>query len=156
MFETRDIPLSDLPEGEGPPIFMTAKHGHWTRLGFGQGQLVPFSGEPGGAYAFGLVKSVVVIWVYLPPDGPGRAYCYHAPLGLLAPRIHQVALAGLECDEHYAAFLHVVIASGRDVTPEEEAAIVRFGVHPDRVYAYSNAWLSQFGVSNAGCVGEAG
>ena len=117
MFETRDIPLHDFPEGEGPPIFMTAKHGTWARLGFGQGQLVRFSEEPEGAYAFGLVKSVVVIWVYLPPDAPGRAYCYHAPLGALTPRVHHMALAELECGEHPSAFLYAVVASERVALP---------------------------------------
>ncbi|MEJ2206255.1 MAG: hypothetical protein P8170_19360 [Gemmatimonadota bacterium] len=156
MFETRDLPFHELPEGEGPPILLTAKHGDWTRLGFGQGRLVRFSEDPGGAFAFGLLQSVVLIWVYLPPDEPGRAYCYHAPLGPLTPQIHRAALAALECAEHAHAFLHVVIASGREITPEEEAAVLRFGVRADRVYTYSNALLSQFGVSHAGCVGEAG
>ena len=92
MFETRDLPFHDLPEGEGPPILLTAKHGDWTRLGFGQGRLVRFSEDPGGAFAFGLLQSVVLIWVYLPPDEPGRAYCYHAPLGPLTPQIHRAAV----------------------------------------------------------------
>lgn len=156
MFETRDVPFQDLPEGEGPPILMTAKHGDWARLGFGQAHLVRFSEELGGAFAFGLLKSVVVIWVYLPPAEPGRAYCYHAPLGALGPQVHQTALAMMECGKHHHAFLHVVIASGREIGTEEENAVIRFGVHPDRVYTYSNALLSQFGVSNSGCVGEAG
>jgi hypothetical protein len=156
MFETRDIPFRDFPQGEGPPVFMTAKHGRWERLGFGQGRLVPFSGEPGGAFAFGLVKSVVVIWVYLPPDEPGRAYCYHSPLGALTPQVHHEALARLDCGEHHQPFLYVVLGSGRKVTLEEESAVLRFGVHADKVFTYSYALLSQFGVSTAGCVGEAG
>ena len=156
MFEKRDVPFLEFPRGEGPPILMSVKYGSWARLGFGQGHLVPFSGEAGGAFAFGLTKSVVVIWVHLPREGEGGAYCYHAPLGPLTPRAHSEALRQLDCGEHASECLYVVLASGREVTPDEEASVLHFGIHADKIFTYSNALLSQFGASSSGYVGEAG
>jgi len=150
------VPFLDFPHGAGPPVLMSVKHGDWTRLGFGQGHLVPFSGEPGGAFAFGLTNSVVAIWVHLPRTGDGGAYCFHVPLGPISPLAHAAAIQRLGCGEHALDRLYVVLASGREVTPEEESAVLHFGVHADKVFTYSNALLCQFGASGVGVVGEAG
>jgi hypothetical protein len=155
LFERRDVPFREFPEGAGPPILMSAKHGEWRRLGFGEAQAVEFGDEPGGAFAFGLIGSVVVIWMYLPEGGPGRAYCYHAPAWPLSPQVHAAALRSLECAGQYQHHLYVVLASGREITRREEAAVLQLGIHDDKLFTYSNALLAQFGVSNRGLVGEA-
>jgi hypothetical protein len=69
---------------------------------------------------------------------------------------HAAAIQGLGCGEHALDRLYVVLASGREVTPEEESAVLHFGIHADKVFTYSNALLSQFGASGLGVVGEAG
>lgn len=155
LMERRDVPLHEFPRGEGPPIFVTAKHGVWQRLGFGQGQLVPFTGELGGAYAFGLIRSMVVIWIHVPPGRPGTAYCYHAPLGPLDGRIHAQAVSAIECGQHCEDHLYVVLASARDVTQEEEGYFLQRGVHPEKVITYSNCLIPQFGIGHSGFFGEA-
>ncbi len=155
IFERRDVPFRQFPEGEGAPLLMSAKHGEWRRLGFGEAHRVDLGDESGGAYAFGLIRSLVVILVYLPDGGPGRAFCYHAPLGPLSPQIFAAALESLECTGQYQHHLYVVLASGRDVTREDETAVLQLGVHDDKLFTYSNALLAQFGVSSRGFVGEA-
>ena len=156
LFETRDVPLADFPEGEGPPVLMSAHRGEWSRLGFGESALVEFGDEPGGAFAFGLVRSVVVIWIYMPEDGPGRAYCYHAPVGPLGHHLHAMARTRLDADPARPERVYGVLASARPVTPVEEAAMLAGGIHDDKLFVYSGAYLAQFGVSSAGTVGEAG
>ncbi len=150
------MPFLDFPVGEGPPLLLSANRGRWDRLGFGQARLVEFGSDPGGAFAFGLVDSVVVIWMHLPEFGPGGAYCYHAPLGPIGTHVQARAVMELGCDPGRPDRLYAVIASGRDVTADEERVLLQAGIHDDKLFVYSGAFLSQFGVSSVGIVGEAG
>lgn len=94
--------------------------------------------------------------MYLPETEPGRAFCYHAPLGPIATHMQSVAMAELGCDPGRPDRLYAVVASGREITPGEEAALLAGGIHDDRLFVYSGALLAQFGVSSVGVVGEAG
>jgi hypothetical protein len=157
MFERRDIPFLDFPAGEGPPLYMTISRGEWHRLGPGQAHAVSLE-EPegeGGAFAFGLSTTVAVVWIHTPPDGPGVAYCYHAPPGPLDARAHEVALAAVGCARIESEHLYVVVAAMHRLTTEDEGFFLAQGVRTDRLFTYSNSFLPQFGVSAQGYVGEA-
>ncbi|MDH3457703.1 MAG: hypothetical protein OER90_12770 [Gemmatimonadota bacterium] len=155
LAERVDTHIEDFPQGDGPPLYLTTKYGAWKRLGPGQGHLVPVGRPEGGAFAFGLTTTAVFIWAYLPADAPGSAYCYHGPRGPVDPRIHTTALAQVGCRNVGSSDLYVVIASHRGVESFEERFFLDQGVQEDRVFAYSNCLLSQFGISATGCVGEA-
>ena len=155
MFERRDIPFRDFPAGEGPPIYMSISRGEWHRLGPGQGQAVSMDDPEGGAFAYGLVTTIAVVWIHAPPVGPGVAYCYHAPPGPLDARAHEVALGTVGCARSDSEHLYVVLAARRELTQDEERFFLGQGVRSDRLFTYSNLFLPQFGISAQGYVGEA-
>ena len=157
VFQKRDISIPLFPIGEGSPIFLSIRGSAWVRLAPGQGTILSFDGEDGGAFAWGVTTTLVAIWVYSPPQGVERAYCHHLSTGPIDPLVHQAALAELGCgptaDPHR---LRVLLAGRREVVESDERPFLRLGVRPDRLITYSNAFLTQFGVSRRGCVGEAG
>jgi hypothetical protein len=156
MFQTRDIPVSKFPEGEGPPVYITVRGPDWTRLAPGQGALVPHSGGHGGAYAWGLVKTVVAVWIHMPSDGPAASYCQHLLPGRLVPGLHDRACAEIGWTERReASSLWVVLGSHMASTEAYEEAFLGLGVLDNRLLVYVNASVPQFGVSARGCVGEA-
>lgn len=157
MFERRDIPFRDFPSGDGPPLYMSIGKGEWRRLGLAEGHVVRLEdAEPaGGAFAFGLTTTLAIVWIHAPADGPGIAYCYHAPPGPLHAWAHQTALATVGCVRRDSEHLYVFVAAKREVTEEEEKFFLAQGVRPDRLFTYSNSFLPQFGVSARGYVGEA-
>ena len=157
VFQKRDVPLAQFPVGEGPPVYVTAFGPEWTRLAIGQGVGFELADQAGGAFAWGLTSTLVAIWVHALRDGSARAFCQHLPHGPIDPSTHAHACAEIGFDRFGDPLsLRVVLAGRRDVTEDDERPFVRLGVLPDRLITYSNALLSQFGVSRRGFVGEAG
>ena len=155
-FQRVHVPLLEFPSGEGPPLYISIARGPWQRLGLGQGALVTFGTEGGGgAFAWGMTSSRVFVWVRVAAGG-GRAYCLHVGPGPLDPSAVTRALAALGCDApSERQELYVVVASTQAVSPADEAAVRAHGVRPERIFTYSGSFLTQFGVSANGCVGEA-
>lgn len=152
-----DVPLARFPDGEGAMVFLKISDGSWPRLGPGQGALV--GGEDGhrGALAFGVMETVAIIWAYLAPRRPFRAYCYHLGQPSMIPVVHRQALRRLGVGLRDLQHTYVVMASQREIDDEEAAFFIEEGgIRSDRILLYSGSLLAQFGVSAAGCVGEAG
>lgn len=155
-FQRVHVPLLEFPTGEGPPFYVSTTQGVWRRLGLGEGTLVSFEGEGGGgAFAWGMTNSRVFVWIRAAAAG-GRAYCLHAGLGPLDPASVTRALRALECEAApERQELYVVVASRQAVSAADETAIRAHGVRQERIFTYSGCFLTQFGVSANGCVGEA-
>ena len=136
---------------------MTIAGPDWVCLSPGQGARVPFSGDDGGAFAWGLISTLAAVWIHSPPGEIEQAFCQHLPAGPISPAVHHRA-----CDEigfsrdNDPRLLRVLIASQRTITEQDERAFLLLGVLPDQLYTYSNSLLTQFGVSRRGCAGEAG
>lgn len=154
LFEQMNIPVLEFPQGEGPPVYVSLPSGNWTGLGLGVGARIPFEKGGGGAMAFGLVRSKAVVWVYF-GEGPGAAYCHHAPPGPLNLMVHEEALRQVECPQGRHDELYVVIASPGEVEERDEHFFLAQGVRPERILTYSHCFIPQFGVAETGCVGEA-
>jgi hypothetical protein len=156
MFQTRDVPVPEFPTGEGPPVYITVRGPNWTRLPPGQGVLVTHAGGHGGAYGWGLVRTVVAVWVHLPVGAPGVSYCHHLPPGRLTPGLHERACEAIGWSaRREASALWVVLGSHLVGTEAYENAFLSLGVPHERLLVYANASVPQFGVSVRGCVGEA-
>lgn len=155
-FQRVHVPLQQFPTGEGPPFYITTTRGTWRRLALGEGALVALEGEAaGGAFAWGMTSTRVFVWIRAAAGG-GNAYCLHAGLGPLDPAAVTRALRALECETAAERQeLYAVVASRQSVSSADETALRTHGLRPERIFTYSGCFLTQFGVSANGCVGEA-
>lgn len=152
-----NVPLARFPDGEGAAVFLRVSDMGWPRLGPGQGALVGGEEGHGGALAFGVMQSVAIIWAYVAPRRPFVAYCYHVGHPSMIPVVHRQALQRLGVGPRDLQHVYVVMASQREIDDEEAGFFLeRGGIRSDRVILYSGSLLAQFGVSETGCVGEAG
>lgn len=151
----QNVPLWELPVGEGPSVLLMIGGMSWPRLGPGMGALVGGQRGVAGALAFGLSRDLAVIWAVRAPSDSFSAYLYHATPGPIPSPLHSRALGVLGLDARAARSVYVLLASQREISDAEGEIFLKLGVNRERLLLYSGAIIPQFGVSSRGWAGEA-